>query len=44
MGSYQQGPSQAQRAEHSVPPQCEPQAHEENTDVYAGLEIYEEYQ
>ena len=43
MGSAQQGQHQGQHLEHAKPPRCEPQTHEEATDGYAGLEIYEEY-
>jgi len=43
MGSSQQGQLQEQRAAPAVPPRVEPQANAEATDVYAGLEIYEEY-
>jgi len=43
MGSAQQGHPQGQRAEHTMAPRCAYQTNEEETDVYAGLEIYEEY-
>ena len=43
MGSSQQGQLQEQRAAPAVPPRVEPKANAEATDVYAGLEIYEEY-
>jgi len=43
MGSTQQGHHQEQRAEDTRPPRGEPQTSAGETDVYAGLEIYEEY-
>jgi putative transposase len=43
MGSAQQGHHQEQRAEDAMPPRGEPQTPAGETDVYAGLEIYEEY-